>query len=136
MQNTRSLGSLHPSFRLARGLLLHCRVLRELVVHCANPNCKLPAVDLSIGVLRLIELDVPPDKRVVRSDGGFPVCSVPSRYFWLCPRCSSLMKIKRWTSDGLILEPRANSKASATDAWGLVSAQASPRILTVSRKTA
>jgi hypothetical protein len=60
-------------------------------VQCANPNCKAPAVDLSAGVLRLIELDVPPAKRVIRSDGGFPVCSVPSRYFWQDLTCDLML---------------------------------------------
>ena len=72
---------------------------------CANPECNAPA-DLSAGVLRLIELDVPPEQRLIRSDGGFPICSVPSRYFWLCPTCASHMKIKRWTHDGITFELR------------------------------
>ena len=76
-------------------------------MQCANPDCRLPALDLSTGVLCLIELDVPPEERVIRSDGGFPVCSVPSRYFWLCPRCSLYIRVRRWTSDGVIFEDRA-----------------------------
>lgn len=86
-------------------------------MHCANPDCETPAVDLSTGVLRLIELDVSPEQRVIRSDGGFPVCSVPCRYFWLCPRCSSFLGIMRWTPDGLTFERRTNAgtRTGATD---------------------
>jgi hypothetical protein len=76
-------------------------------MRCANPDCNQSALDLLTGTLRLIELDVPPDERVVRSDWGFPICAVPSKYFWLCGECSRLLKMKRWTRDGLILESRA-----------------------------
>jgi hypothetical protein len=106
-------------------------------VHCANPNCNVLAVNLNTGILRLIELDMPPDKRVVRSDGGFPVCSVPSRYFWLCESCSSSMRIKRWTPDGLTFVQRTNGGAVELNPWRLASGQASPRhLITVTRKTA
>jgi len=81
-------------------------------MQCANPECRTPAEDLSAGVLRLVELDVPPEERVVRSDGGFPVCSVPSRYFWLCPRCSSYLRVRRWTPDGVTLEIKTGDRAS------------------------
>lgn len=73
-------------------------------MQCANPDCREPAADLSTGVLRLVELDVTPEERVIRSDGGFPVCSVPSRYFWLCPKCASYLQLRRWTPHGIILE--------------------------------
>ncbi len=76
-------------------------------MECANPECRAPAADLSTGVLRLIELDVPPDQRVIRSDGGFPVCSVPSHYFWLCSACAAHLRIKQWTRDGLTFERRS-----------------------------
>ena len=84
-------------------------------MECANPACKLPALDLSSGLLRLIQLEVPPEERVVRSDEGFPVCSVPSRYFWLCPGCSSFLRIKRWTHEGVIFEHRINGAMSKID---------------------
>jgi hypothetical protein len=84
-------------------------------MQCANPECRNPAFDLSTGVLRLIELAVPPADRVVRSDGGFPVCSVPSRYFWLCPKCSSFLRIRQWTHDGLIFEQRLPGGATGAN---------------------
>jgi hypothetical protein len=52
-----------------------------------------------------MEMEVPPEERVVRGDCGFPVCAVTSRYFWLCAECSRALIIKRWTPAGLILEP-------------------------------
>lgn len=80
-------------------------------MQCANPECRRDAQDLQKGTLRLLEMDVPPEKRVVRSDSGFPICMVPSRYFWLCAECSHFLKIKRWTTNGLILEQVQNEKA-------------------------
>lgn len=76
-------------------------------MRCANPDCSLAATDVTKGVLRLLELDVPPERRVMRSDGGFPICCVPSRYFWLCEDCARFFRIQRWTERGLILERRA-----------------------------
>lgn len=106
-------------------------------MRCANPDCQAPAVELSGGALRLLELDVPPEERVVRSDGGFPVCAVPSRYFWLCPSCSSYLTMRRWTLDGVILESRTIAKTSGGNdrSIPLVHPRSSTR-LPVARKTA
>jgi hypothetical protein len=79
-------------------------------MQCANPDCRAPAIELTTGVLRLVELDVPPEERVIRSDGGFPVCSVPSRYFWLCPKCSCYLRVCRWTVEGVTFETRTGGK--------------------------
>lgn len=72
---------------------------------CVNPKCRQDAQDLHTGTLRLLELAIPPEERIVRGDSGFPVIVVPSRYFWLCPQCSRTWKMKRWTPAGLVLEP-------------------------------
>lgn len=104
-------------------------------MQCANPECEVPALDLAKGVLRLIELEVPPEKRVVRSEGGFPVCSVPSRYFWLCQSCSSFLRIRRWTANGLIFEQKMNSRTSEID--HRIPPRSQPgKLTTVTRKTA
>jgi hypothetical protein len=58
------------------------------------------------GTLRLLELAVPVEERVIHSDTGFPIVAVPSRYFWLCPECTRSFEMRRWTPDGLILEFR------------------------------
>ncbi len=74
-------------------------------MHCANPKCSRYMQNIQQGTLVLLELDVPPDERIVRSESGFPVCTVPSKYFWLCSECSRLWIMKRWTPTGLVLEP-------------------------------
>lgn len=74
-------------------------------MHCANPECHQESTSLQGGVLRLLEMEVAADKRVVGSDWGFPVYSVPTRFFWLCGQCSRIITIRRWTTAGVILEP-------------------------------
>lgn len=74
-------------------------------MECANPRCRRDVHDLHGGTLRLLELDVPPEERLDGGDYGFPVCKVPSRFFWLCAACSRVLRLKGWTATGLILEP-------------------------------
>lgn len=74
-------------------------------MQCVNPQCRQDAHDLYSGTLRLFELTIPPEERIVRADGGFPVVVVPSRFFWLCSQCSRIWRMKRWTTAGLLLEP-------------------------------
>lgn len=72
-------------------------------MRCANPECGRTADDIRYGILRRLELDVRPDERTTGSDTGFPVCSVQSRYFWLCEECSKTLSIRKWTADGIVL---------------------------------
>lgn len=80
-------------------------------MHCVNPECRRDAQDLHAGTLRLLELAIPPEERIVRADSGFPVVVVPSRYFWLCAECSRRWRMKRWTREGLLLEPNLPGNA-------------------------
>lgn len=73
---------------------------------CANPECARWAEDLHEGTLRLVERAVDPADRVRGSDGGFPVCIVESRYFWLCKDCAHGYIIHSWFDDQPILQPR------------------------------
>jgi hypothetical protein len=75
------------------------------IMQCANPKCRQDSQDLQDGVIRFLEMEVPPEERVVGSEWGFPVFSVATRYFWLCGVCSRILHIARWTQGGLILEP-------------------------------
>ena len=107
-------------------------------MHCANPECGRVAIDLISGVLRLIELDVLPEQRVTRSDGGFPICAVRSRYFWLCEQCCEVLSVRRWTGNELIFErrPSGASIRKAVQEIGLPVARAThgPQLLV--RRTA
>lgn len=74
-------------------------------MRCANPKCNAVMMDTQGGTMRLLELDIPPEARIERGEWGFPVLCVPTRYFWLCEDCSRLYRIRRWTTEGLRLEP-------------------------------
>jgi len=74
-------------------------------MRCANSECGRNAQHLFEGTLWLVELDVPPGARIVGDESGFPICVVPSRYFWLCPDCSRSMKVHGWTSKEIIVRP-------------------------------
>jgi hypothetical protein len=74
-------------------------------LRCANPNCHTIAEDLLKGSLTLVEFETAPANRLLYAEGGFPVCSARTRYFWLCAPCSEHLAIKKWNSAGLILVP-------------------------------
>ena len=75
-------------------------------MRCANAKCHAVMQDLQGGTMRMLELEVPPEERITRSEWGFPVLCVPAKYFWLCENCSRIFRIRRWTPAGLVLEPR------------------------------
>lgn len=75
-------------------------------MNCANPKCRAVMQEMHGGTMRMLELEVPPEERIARSEWGFPILCVPTRYVWLCASCSRVFKLRRWTADGLILEPR------------------------------
>lgn len=105
-------------------------------MQCANPDCNQTACDVTSGTLRLLELEVPPEQRIVRSEGGFPVCCVPSRYFWLCDHCSRFLRVRRWTKDGLVLEYRVNATGGKAREIKLPVARAAAPIRLVAGGTA
>jgi hypothetical protein len=90
-------------------------------MRCANPMCGQLADDVFQGTLSLVELEIPPDARIAGDGTGFPVCTVPSRYFWLCPACSKTMEVRSWTQDEVIFGPsrRLASLSSATSSNGM-----------------
>lgn len=96
---------------------------------CANPGCGRWTENLHEGTLRLVERTVKPEDRVSGGDGGFPVCIVESRYFWLCQDCSLGYLIRGWSGEELLLEPRMASCETETQA----TVKALPRRRPISR---
>jgi hypothetical protein len=77
---------------------------------CANPHCSKELL-FREGRAELIELELGARDREWIDEGGFPVKSAPSRFFWLCGDCAKKLIIKRWTSSGLLLAPRKQGMA-------------------------
>jgi hypothetical protein len=75
-------------------------------MQCANPSCGCDAPYLRDGSLHLLELEVSADRRLEGGEGGFPMHSSPQKYFWLCPDCTKVFSITKWTSSGIVLTPR------------------------------
>jgi|SRR6185437_10362043 len=99
-------------------------------MRCANSNCGQVANDIFQGKLWLVELKVEPEDRIIGDEAGFPVCTVPCRYFWLCPDCSKTMEILKWTTTEVVVAPFVQGKkkpVSATSShYGLNSMEARP----------
>ena len=77
---------------------------------CVNPECSIPAKDLFQGTLWSLELEASPEDRTQGSEWGFPICCVPTRFFWLCERCSKHFVVRKWTSGGIVLGGMATAQ--------------------------
>ena len=86
-------------------------------MQCANPQCSKELFYLREGRLELLELELPPRDQVP-TDNGFPAKPVPSRFFWLCGECMKTHIMKRWTTSGLVLEPRVAKFAPCSNFSG------------------
>jgi hypothetical protein len=73
-------------------------------MHCSNPQCSKELLYLREGRLELVELERYSQDQESADDGGFPIKSLPSRFFWLCGECTKTHSIKRWTVSGVVLE--------------------------------
>jgi hypothetical protein len=86
---------------------------------CANPSCNSTLVYLRGGVLRLLEMEVTPASRLHGHGDGFPVCRPSARYFWLCAECARVLVIKRWTTQGLLLETRPSAQRPQSEKYNV-----------------
>jgi hypothetical protein len=75
-------------------------------MRCANPECRSDLSDQSGGSFRLMELEVSEDERIETEDNGFPVRTLPTKYFWLCVECNQKFVLSHWTPSGVVLLPR------------------------------
>jgi hypothetical protein len=75
-------------------------------MQCANPNCGCDARYLRDGSLHLLELEASETRRLEGAEGGFPIHSLPQRYFWLCGECTKVFSVTKWIPSGIVLTPR------------------------------
>ncbi len=70
-------------------------------MRCANSECSRDLLDLPGGSVWLMQLEMPTNSSGHGYD-GFPICTQPTKYFWLCAECSRHFVLLRWTPFGLI----------------------------------
>ena len=89
-----------------RDFCLMQQIEREVNMLCANPECCSASFDQPGGSLWLLELELDPAHKANGDDNGFPICTMPTKYFWLCIDCSQKYVLSRWLRSGVVLKPR------------------------------
>jgi hypothetical protein len=87
-------------------------------MQCANPHCSEELLYLREGRVELKELELGCCDRGRTDEGGFPVKSAPSKFFWLCGDCAKTLIVKRWTPSGLVLVHRKQRVAGRRPTQG------------------
>jgi hypothetical protein len=80
-------------------------------LQCANPQCSKELFYLREGTLNLLEMESHSDDQFQSDVGAFAMRSVPSKFFWLCGECAKTHIVRRWTTSGLVLMLRNQSRA-------------------------
>ena len=83
-------------------------------MRCANQDCCSALFDQPGGSLWLMELETSHTELMEGEDNGFPICSVPMKYFWLCVDCSQRFVLRRWTPSGIVLMPKPSREKCKT----------------------
>ncbi len=78
-------------------------------VHCANPACSSSEFDQPGGSIWLMEFEASRGYPTGGDDNGFPINSMPLKYFWLCVECSQIFVLSRWTEAGIVIATRPDS---------------------------
>jgi hypothetical protein len=78
---------------------------------CANLQCSKELLYLREGSLRWLELESDSDDQSPPDDGAFAVKPLRGKFFWLCGECAKTHIVKRWTTSGLVLVLRNQSRA-------------------------
>jgi hypothetical protein len=78
---------------------------------CANLQCSKELLYLREGSLRWLELESDSDDQFPQDDGAFAMKPLRGKFFWLCGECAKTHIVKRWTTSGLVLVLRNQSRA-------------------------
>ncbi len=84
----------------------------EQHMRCINPACDRETSYLRDGSLYLLELETLADSLFESENSGFPMRSLPQKFFWLCGDCAGVFKAIQWTPSGVLLRRRARSTDS------------------------
>jgi hypothetical protein len=84
-------------------------------MQCINPACDRETSYLRNGSLYLLELETLADSLFESENSGFPMRSLPQKFFWLCADCASIFTATQWTSSGVRLRRRARGTRASKD---------------------
>ncbi len=80
-------------------------------MRCINPACDRETSYLRDGSLYLLELEMMADSLFESEDSGFPMRSLPQKYFWLCSDCAGVFTATKWTPAGVRLRLRRTQRS-------------------------
>lgn len=81
-------------------------------MQCINPACNRETSYLRDGSLYLLELETLAESLCESDKSGFPMRSLPQKFFWLCGDCAGVFKATQWTPSGVLLRRRARRMGS------------------------
>ncbi len=84
-------------------------------MRCINPACDRETSYLRDGSLYLLELEMMADSLFESENSGFPMRSLPQKFFWLCADCAGVFTATQWTPAGVRLRVRARGTQRSID---------------------
>ena len=94
-------------------------------MRCINPACDRETSYLRDGSLYLLELETLADSLFESENSGFPMRSLPQKFFWLCADCAGVFTATQWTPSGVRLRLRARRTQESMDGAQLQQAKLS-----------
>ena len=91
-----------------------------MLSHCANPQCSKPFLRLGQGKLFLVESDGVAKSGELRAAPSPPMRFPPRRVerYWLCDQCALVLTLVHDRSQGIVLLPLQEPRATAKVAMG------------------
>ncbi|MGB8480940.1 MAG: hypothetical protein WCE63_19215 [Acidobacteriaceae bacterium] len=96
-------------------------------MRCINPACDRETSYLRDGSLYLLELETLADSLFESENSGFPMRSLPQKFFWLCADCAGVFTATQWTPAGVRLRLRASRTERSMDGAQLQQAKLAAR---------
>jgi len=92
-------------------------------MRCINPACDRETSYLRDGSLYLLELEMLAESLFESETSGFPMRSLPQKFFWLCADCAGVFTATQWTPSGVRLRLRARGTQRSEDTTQLQQAK-------------
>lgn len=96
-------------------------------MRCINPACDRETSYLRDGSLYLLEFERLAGSLFESEGSGFPMRSLPQKFFWLCADCTGIFTATQWTSSGVRLRLRGKRTEASIDGAQLQQAKLATR---------